>query len=146
MNGRSILERRVEALEAILLKRSVSKDCRCRHGQETLFHTAADLARIMSVPCPLHSRELGTPLWVPPGTPLRPDDRHLCGCPPSPTRDWLEGGRGPLTVKEQEDECLSWEIEPSAETKKKLRIEEQRIVALLQTYFRKKRSHHATDL
>jgi hypothetical protein len=144
--GWSILEKRVTALEAIWLKRSVGKDCRCRHGQETTFHTAADLARIMNVPCPLHTRDLGALVWVPPGTPLRPEDRDLCGCPSSPTRDWLEGKRGPLTVGEQEQECLSWEIEPTAETKKKLRIEEQRVEALLQTYFRKKRGHHATDL
>jgi hypothetical protein len=100
----------------------------------------------MSVPCPLHFRDLGTLLWVPPGTPLREDDRHLCGCPPSPTRDWLGGMRGPLTVKEQENECLSWEMEPNAETKKKLRIEQLQVEALQQTYFRKKRRHHATDL
>jgi len=97
----------------------------------------------MGVPCSLHSRDLGTLVWVSPGMPLRPEDRHLCGCPPSPTRVWLEGKRGPLNVKEQEEEGRSWKIEVTAETEKKRHIEQQQEEALLQTYFRKKRSHHA---
>ena len=108
--GLPTLDERVTVLEAIALRTSVSGDCRCRSGRQTYYHTSADLELIMSVPCSAHGfRDLGDLLWVPPGTPLLPDDRHLCSCPPCPTRDLLEGTRGPLTKEEQEEECRSWD-------------------------------------
>ena len=138
------LEKRVRALEAIALRTSVDKDCKCRSGLKTYYHTAADLEQILSVPCPAHRfRDQGDLLWVPPGTPLLPEDRHLCSCPSCPTRDWLGGKRGPLTKEEQEEECRSWEPELTAHMDEKLRIERARIQALLQTYSRKKRRHYA---
>lgn len=138
------LEKRVRALEAIALKTSVDKDCRCRSGRMTYYHTAADLEQIMSVPCPAHGfRDQGEMLWVPPGTPLLPEDRHLCSCPSCPTRDWLAGKRGPLTQAEQEEECRSWESELTAHMDEKLRIERARIWALFQIYSRNKRRQHA---
>ena len=140
MRNLPALEKRVGALEAASLMKSVNKDCDCRVGQTTRYHTAADLGHIMSVSCPVHSfRDLGDLLWVPPGTPLRPEDRYLCSCPPCPTRDLLEGKRGALTEKEQEEECRSWEPELTEHTEENLRIERAQLEALLQTYARKKR-------
>jgi hypothetical protein len=138
------LEKRVRALEANALRTSVNKDCTCRSGRKTYYHTAADLEQIMNVPCSAHRfRDLGDELlWVPPGTPILPEDRHLCSCPSCPTRDWLGGQRGPLTKEEQEKECPGWEAELTAPMEEKLRIERARGKALLQTYFRKKRRHH----
>jgi len=96
----------------------------------------------MSISCPVHEfRDLGDLLWMPPGTPLRPEDSHLCSCPSSPTRDWLEGKRGPLTLEEQEEECRTWEL--TAGTDVDVRIERVRMEKILQTYFKKKRRHHA---
>jgi len=135
------LEKRVRALEAIALT-SVNKDCRCRLGRKTYYHTPADLEHIMSVSCPVHEfRDLGNLLWMPLGTPLRLEDSHLCLCPSSATRDWLEGKRGPLTEQEQEEECRTWEL--TADTEVDVRIERVTVEKLLQTYFRKKRIHHA---
>jgi hypothetical protein len=136
MTNLSALEKRVRELEVMLLTMSVSKDCRCRFGQVTKYHTAADLEHIMSVSCPVHEfRDLGELLWVPPGMPLRPEDSHLCSCPPCPTRDLLEGKRGPLTQEEQEDECCTWEL--TADTAEDFSIERARLKALLHKYARK---------
>jgi predicted secreted protein len=138
-----VLEKRVRALEANALRRSVNKDCTCRSGRKTYYHTAADVEAIMNVPCPVHGfRDLGDLLWVPPGTPILPEDRHLCSCPSCPTRDWLGGKRGPLTKAEQEKECRGWEAELTAPMAEELRIERARGKAILQTYFRNKRRHH----
>jgi hypothetical protein len=141
--GLPSLEKRVRALEANALSTSVNKDCTCRSGRKTYYHTAADLEAIMSVPCPVHGfRDLGNLLWVPLGTPILPEDWQLCSCPSCPTRDWLGGKRGPLTKEEQEQECRNWEAELTAPMAEKLRIERARERALLQTYFKKKRRHH----
>jgi hypothetical protein len=138
------LRKRVRALEAIAFRTSANKDCTCRSGRKTYYHTAADLEQIMSVRCSAHGfRDQGDLLWVPPGTPILPEDRHLCSCPSCPTRDWLAGNREPLTKQEQENECGSWEPELTARRREKLRIDQAREEALLQTYFRMKRRHHA---
>lgn len=140
MKNLTALEKRVRALEANSLMMRVNKYCRCRFGQKTKYHTAADLEHIMSVFCPVHEfRDLGDLLWVPPGTPLRPEDSHLCSCPSCPTRDLLEGKRGPLTTEEQEEECRTWEPELTADMEENLRIERAKLEVLLQTYARKKR-------
>jgi len=137
------LRKRVRALEAIVFRTSANKDCTCRSGRKTYYHTAADLEQIMSVRCSAHGfRDQGDLLWVPPGTPLLPEDRHLCSCPACPTRDLLEGKRGPLTIEEQQGECRSWDPEPTEEMREKLQIERAREQLLLQEYFRKQRRHH----
>ena len=137
-----LLEKRVKALEAIALRTSVRGDCMCRSRRQTYYHTSADLDLTMSVPCPVHGfRDLGDLVWVHPGTPLLPEDRHLCSCPACPTRDLLEGKRGPLTKEEQEEECRSWDPAPTEDMRGKLRIERAREQVLLQEYFRKQRRH-----
>ena len=101
-------EHRIRKLEHLRL--TVDGHCNCREGdQETLYHGAADLERIIAVRCPLHGiRRLGRVSWVPSGMPLRAEDRDLCVCPACAAREWLEGRRGPLTEDEQEAECLNW--------------------------------------
>jgi hypothetical protein len=137
------LEKRVRALEGNALRTIINKDCTCRPGRRTYYHTAADLEQIMGVNCLAHGfRDLGNLLWVPPGTPILPEDRHLCSCPSCPTRDWLAGKRGPLTTEEQKEECRGWEAESTADMKEKLRVERAQEKALLRTYFRRKRGHH----
>ena len=97
------LRKRVRALEAIVFRTSANKDCTCRSGRKTYYHTAADLEQIMSVRCSAHGfRDQGDLLWVPPGTPLLPEDRHLCSCPSCPTRDLLAGQSWPSDEEEQQ--------------------------------------------
>jgi hypothetical protein len=135
----STLERRLKVIEMNASKRSTNKNCICRQGQRTIFHTAADLEKIIAIICPTHGfRDLGDLLWVASGTPLRKEDRLLCSCPTSPTRDWLEGKRGLLTPKEQEEECRSWEEEDLSEG---FRIERVRVNALLHKYLIVKRRY-----
>src|SRR5579863_3877235 len=142
--GLTDLEKRVKELEANVLRTSASRGCSCRSGRQTYYHTSADLEGIMSISCPVHgSRDLGHLLWVPAGTPLLPDDRHLCSCPSCPTRDLLEGTRGLLTKEEQEAECRTWDEELTEATKGKLCIERAREDTLLQKYFRKRRRERA---
>jgi hypothetical protein len=69
--------------------------------------------------------------------PLRAEDKALCSCPSSPTRDWLDGERGPLTDEEQTQECLTWERALSEDPEDKKRVE-----ALLNSYFEAKRRRH----
>jgi hypothetical protein len=130
------LEKRVRKIEAYLLRGKT--DCTCRPGQEINYHTASDLRRILNVACPTHRfRDLGRLLWVPAGTPLLPQDRHLCGCPPNPGRDWLAGTRGPLTEQEQEDECTRWQNEFSEEARQVFKTEQASVAAVLRTYHRR---------
>ena len=73
----------------------VANGCSCRWGRKTNYHIAAELEKIMNVRCPiLQFRDLGTICWVPIGTPLLAEDRSLCACPPSLTRDLLAGNVG----------------------------------------------------
>lgn len=117
------LKKRLDALE--LTHRGVG--CHCRFRGETLFHNAADLERILAIRCPVHDFcDLGQISWVPPSMPLRMEDTALCSCPPCPTREWLEGVRGPLTWKEQRDECLSWKTtcwEQGGDAEERARVE-----------------------
>lgn len=114
-------------------------DCKCRLGQVTKYHTAADLEHIMNVSCPAHGFcDLGELLWVPPGMPLRPEDQYLCSCLSNPTRELLEGRRGPLTEEEQEAECSTWEPELTAGSDEHLSIEQTQLELLLNSYARKR--------
>jgi hypothetical protein len=129
------IKKRLRALEAAS---RFSAGCKCRFSDETLFHSAADLERIMSVRCPVHIfRDLGELSWAPSSMPLRTEDRPLCSCPPSPTREWLAGKRGPLTEEEQKQECLAWEQALSEDPEDKMRVE-----VLLNNYYKAKRSRN----
>ena len=126
------IKKRLRALEALSL---FSTGCKCRFLQETLFHSAADLEQIMRVRCPVHIfRELGELSRAPFSMPLRTEDQPLCSCSPSPTREWLEGKRGPLTEEEQTQECLGWEQALSQDPKDKMSVE-----VLLNNYYEAKR-------
>src|SRR5690348_4509137 len=120
------LEKRLIKIEAYLGKNG----CTCRPGQDTTYHTASDLGRILNVACPMHRfRDLGRLLWVPAGTPLLPQDRDLCGCPPNPGRDWLAGTRGPLTEQEQNEECSLWQDEFSEKARQGFKTEQASVAA-----------------
>ena len=124
------LERRIADLE-----RSPRGVCNCRRGQATGYHTVAELVAIMSIPCPVHGRrDLGDVVWVPPSTPLHPEDRGLCSCPPCAAREWREDKRGPLTPGEQEEEYGSWEQQLSAEGMEKVCQDQVHVQRLLRRY------------
>ena len=126
------ITKRVRTLEAVT---RFDAGCKCRSLQVTFFHSAADLQRIMNVRCQVHLfRDLGELCWAPLSMPLRTEDQPLCSCSPSPTREWLEGKRGPLTGEEQTQECLSWEQALSEDPEDKMKVE-----ALLSRYYQAKR-------
>ena len=142
MKRLSTLLPRVSALEAAML----AIVCNCRRGQETIYHTAADLAAIMAVPCPVHTvRDLGCLLWLPPSSPLRSEDGTLCTCPPCAARAWREGRRGPLIREEQEEECRSWEQQLTGEEMNKVHQNQLQVKRLLRLYVWKKRRMHASS-
>ena len=134
MDGKSILSvtKRLRVLEAAT---RVSAGCSCRFLQVTFFHSVADLEQILCIHCPVHLfRDLGELQWAPLSMPLRREDGPLCSCPPSPTREWLSGKRGPLTAEEQTLECLNWEQQLSEDHEQKMRAE-----VLLKNYDKSKR-------
>jgi len=127
-----MIKKRLLALEA---ETPFSAGCKCRSSALTFFHTVGDLERIMSVRCPVHIFcDLGELCWAPLSMPLRTEDQCLCSCSPSPTLEWLDGKRGPLTEEEQIQECLSWEQALSEDPEDKMRVE-----ALLNNYYKAKR-------
>ncbi len=131
------LEKRLRKLEIVFLR--LRNGCTCRSGQETTYHTAGDLERIMNVGCPVHQfRDLGHLSWVPSGTPLLLEDRYLCECPPNPTRDLLGGKRGPLTQQEQEKECREWQREFTKEAQQDFRTQQATLAALIKAYQRRR--------
>lgn len=98
------LTRRIENLEKKQAERERARFlalCNCRHfGEVTSFHTAADLASIMAVRCPVHGfRTLGALWYRPRWLPLLKDREH-CSCPPDPWRDFVEGKREKPTSEE----------------------------------------------
>ena len=142
MTNLAALEKRLYLVERRFLSRST--DCCCRSGGETNYHIATELERIMSVRCPIHPfRDLGDISWVPTGTPLQPDNRHLCACPPSLTRDLLAGNIRFLTPEENGEECDKWRDEFTPKAEQDFRIEQARVAALLRKYLRNKRSNRA---
>jgi hypothetical protein len=136
------LEKRLCLLERRFL--SLSGECCCRWGRKTNYHIAAELQQIMSVRCAVHQfRDLGDICWAPNGTPLLPEDRSLCACPPSLTRDLLAGKLGFLNQQQQEEECGKWRDEFTRQAEQDFRMEQVRVAALLQKYRREKRSNYA---
>jgi hypothetical protein len=117
-------------------------DCCCRWGRKTNYHIAAELEQMMNVRCSVHhSRDLGSICWVPSGTPLLLEDRELCLCPPSLTRDLLAGNIGFLTHHENEEECGKWREEFTQKVEQDFRIDQARVAALVRTYLRNKKEH-----
>jgi len=103
--GLPALEKRMRVLELALLREARGMQCSCRPGQETGYHNAEELEKILKIRCPVHNiRDLGYLRWTPSGMPLRPEDRDFCSCPPCAIRDFLQGERGPLTEEEQQAE------------------------------------------
>jgi hypothetical protein len=139
MMSLAALGKRLRKIE-LLLRRSGG--CCCRSGRETNYHLATELAQIMNVRCPMHNfRDLGSICWVPSGTPLLLEDRKLCLCPPSLTRDVLAGNRSFLTQQQQEDECGKWREEFTQKAEQDFRIDQARVAALVRTYLRNKKEH-----
>lgn len=127
------IEKRVRRLEALSLP--VDCRCNCRTEEVTLYHNAADLARIITARCPVHGiRDLGCVSWVPSGMPLNVEDRCFCSCPPCPAREWLEGKRGPLTEDEQDEECRSWKQQLTTEATAESDRDQATVTRLLQKY------------
>ena len=138
MTNLAALEKRLCMVERRFLSRST--DCCCRPGGETNYHIATELERIMNVRCPIHQfRDLGDICWVPTGTPLLPEDRNLCACPPSLTRDLLTGNIGFLTQEDHEKECDKWREEFTQKAEQDFRIEQVRVAALVRTYLKNKK-------
>jgi hypothetical protein len=139
--GLAGIERRVGVLERALVRRLGAKDCNCRFGQQTSYHTATELEQIIEICCPVHDvRDLGHVRWIPSGLPLRAEDRDLCSCPPCAVRDFVQGTRGPLTLEEQEREERRWQQEYAEASHEEFRREQARGGVLLHSYQQKKRS------
>jgi len=127
------LAKRLRALEAMLS--ASPKQCSCRAGQHTSYHTVAELERIMGVPCSVHGvRDLGYLRWVGKGIPLHPLDQHLCDCPPSAVRDLLCGRRGPLSEEEEQEERQRWERDCAPAATEEFRHDQVCAKCLLQRY------------
>ena len=125
--GLPALEKRVRALEQAWFGEARGRQCNCRSGRETSYHSAAELEEIMNVHCPVHDvRDLGHVNWIPSGLPLRAEDRDLCSCPPCAVRDFVQGTRGPLTLEEQEGEKQRWEQEYAEASHEEFRREQAR--------------------
>jgi hypothetical protein len=144
MMSLAVLEKRLRKVAITFL--SVTNGCCCRRGRKTNYHIAAELEKIMNVRCPIHQfRDLGDICWVPTGSPLLPQDRNLCACPPSLTRDVLAGNRSFLTQQQQEDECGKWRDEFTQKAHQDFRIEQLRVAALVRKYLRDTRSGHGNS-
>jgi hypothetical protein len=136
--GFALLEKRVRALEQAFS--AIAKQCSCRSGKQTLYHSGEELKKLMDIRCPAHGfRDLGHLRWLPSGLPLRPDDQNLCSCSPSPVRDFLQGRRGSLTELEQEKEEQRWEQDYGASSDGEFRREQTRVGHLLKKYEHAKR-------
>jgi hypothetical protein len=124
------LDKRIRALQ---LKRELRAGCNCRKEQASFYHCLSELEKILSVGCVVHGiRYLAEVSWAPSSMPLAIEDRPLCSCRPSATREWLENERGPLAEEEQVQECLTWEQALSEDPQEQMQVE-----ALLKNYYKR---------
>jgi len=131
-------EERVRALEQALS--AAGKQCVCRTGRQTSYHSAEELQAMMDIRCPAHGlRDLGDLRWLPSGLPLQPEDQALCSCPPSPVREFLQDSRWTLTEAEQAEEERRWERECSPDSDEEFRCNQVRAESLLNEYYNRKR-------
>lgn len=138
------LEKRLRALEESFS--ATGKQCSCRTGGQTTYHSAEELRNVMTVRCTAHGfRDLGHLRWLSSGLPLQPEDQKFCSCPPCPVREFLRGRRGPLTEVEQEEEEQRWEREWGASSDEEFRREQARVEQLLQKYEYDKRNRRRTN-
>ena len=132
------LEKRIRALE--LAFSATGKECNCRTGEKTTYHSAEELKKLIDIPCPAHGfRDLGYLRWLPSRLPLRPDDQNLCSCPPCPLREFLQGHRGPLTDVEHEEQAHRWEREYGPGSDKEWQLEQKLGEPFLKKYEHAKR-------
>jgi len=131
--GFAALEKRIRGLEQYLS--ATGKECNCRTGEQTTYHNAEELEKLMEIRCPAHGfRDLGHLRWLPRGLPLQSDDQSLCSCSPSPVREFLRGRRGPLTELEHQEWTQRWEREYGSSSDEKFRHEQARLARLRQEY------------
>jgi hypothetical protein len=130
------LGKRLCALEQFY---AAGAECSCRAGETTVYHNSAELARIMQVSCAVHEfRDLGEVMWVGRSLPLRRDDQQFCSCPPSPLRELLLGGRGPLDEAEQREQKERWMREYGPSSNERFRNDQDQVTQLFRVYdFRK---------
>jgi hypothetical protein len=137
--GLAALEKRIQALEQYFS--ATGMECNCRTGEQTTYHNAEELEKLLEIRCPVHGfRDLGHLRWLPRELPLQPDDQSLCSCSPSPVREFLWGRRGPLTELEHEDEAQRWEREFGSGSDQVFRKEQARVERLRQGYENTKRN------
>lgn len=127
------IEKRLRALEQVLFAGTV--ECTCRVRQKTMYHDAAELARIMALSCPIHSIcDLGELIWVGRSVPLRREDQQFCSCPPSPLRELLMGRRDVLSEAEQRQEEQRWMREFGSCSDMEFRKDQDRVKQILRIY------------
>lgn len=144
--GLADLCKRVRELEIGLLIARATKVCNCRFGQETMYHSAAELAKLLKTYCPIHEvRDLGHFRCVPAGVPLRPEDRALCSCSRSTVREFVQDTRGPLSREEFEEISQAWEAELTAGATQRFQTDEAQAKRLLQQYEASKRRADASS-
>ena len=142
--GIAALEKRVRALEQVF--KAAGKQCNCRTGEQTTYHSAEELKNLMGIRCPAHGfRDLGYLRRLPSGLPLQPDDQNLCSCPPCPVRELLQGRRGPLTDMEHAEEEQRWERECGPGSDEEFRREQGRVDQLLKKYVHNKRNERRAN-
>jgi hypothetical protein len=141
--GIAALEKRVRAIEQALF--AAGKQCICRTGEQTTYHSAEELRKLMDIRCPAHGfRDLGCLRCLPRRLPLQPEDQNLCSCPPCPVREFLQGQRGPLTEVEQQAVEQMWEEEFCAGSDE-FRRGQSRLESLLRKYEFSKRNARGTN-
>jgi hypothetical protein len=137
--GFAALKKRIRVLEQAFS--ATGKQCICRTGGQTTYHSAKELKNLMDIRCPAHGfRDLGHLRWLTSGLPLQPDDQNLCSCPPCAVREFLQGRRGPLTEAEHAKEEQRWERASGAGSDEEFRREQARAEQLLQKYVYNKRN------
>jgi hypothetical protein len=129
---------RVSALEKRLCRLAQflqAGKCSCRIGETTLYHNPRELEAILQSVCPVHGfRDVGELMWAGSALPLRGEDQQFCSCLQSSIREFLLGGRGPLTPAENEKEEKRWREEYGPNSEKQFCRDQQRVRKLIQVY------------
>jgi hypothetical protein len=134
------LQRRVATLERVFaqaLRERRALACKCR--KEVNHHTANELKKILSVPCPLHGvRKVAFIMYLAPTYALAEEDSQFCECPPNLWREYLEGKRSRPSsdelMKESNREQEKRLPIDSAESKREFEEESAKVEAVVREY------------